>query len=49
MTDQSKDNTKVQFGEPKSLSGVTCKSVGEALLTEMTQRQLRHQSPPQYG
>jgi hypothetical protein len=39
---QSTANTKVQFGEPKNFGGG---QLGTG--TEMTQRQLHHQSPQQ--
>lgn len=50
MTNQSMDTTTVQFGEPVGFIGITYRTIGERLLTgtEMTQRQLPHQSPPQH-
>jgi hypothetical protein len=51
MTDRDMDTTKVQLDEPMSFIGFTYRSMGEGLLTgtEMTQRQLHHQGPPQHG
>lgn len=48
MTDQSRDTTKVELGEPMSFTGVIYRHMGEGLLTGayMTQRQLHDQSPP---
>jgi hypothetical protein len=45
------DTTKVKLGELRSFTGGTYRNMGEGLLTgaEMTQRQLYHQSPLQYG
>lgn len=47
MTDQSRDTTKVQYGEPMNSIGITYKSMGKGLLigTETTQRQLHYQKP----
>lgn len=48
-TDQRRDNTSVQFGQPESL-WVTYRDMGERLpiVGEITQRQTHRQSPPQH-
>ena len=47
--EQSRDTTKVPFGESVSCIGATHRSVCEGLVieAEMTQKQLHHLSPPQ--
>lgn len=49
-TNQRRENTFVQFGEPNSLGGAY-RNMSEGLLTgaAMTQRQHNHQNPPQHG
>lgn len=51
MSDQNAITTKVQPGESMSFIGFTSKNMGEELHTgtEMTQRQLNHQSSSQDG
>lgn len=47
-TDQRRDRNKVLLGQPMGFIWVIYRSTGEGLLTEMTLRQLQHQSPPQH-
>jgi hypothetical protein len=50
VTDQCVDTIKVQFDEPMSFIGIIYRNIGKELLkgTEMTQRQLYQQGPPQH-
>lgn len=51
MTGQSKDTMEVQFGEPKSFTGISYRYMGEGLIIDekMTQKQLITKSQHQQG